>query len=268
MVQLTAFVAILALSSPLALSHPLRRRQLSGDPLLQNGLEAQKLNVAFQGLKASDNCTNGDIACVEGALALCRGDSWVTQNCPQTLQCFALPDIDKEGVTIGCTSAKTAESLIEATGAQGGLGSVNGTNITSPDAGSSGSSTVTVTVTLPADGQTQTLSSSTATLTPEQAGSIISSSSAAPTNPPVAVANSGAGTTIILGGGAPSSAPTPSPLPADGGPEGGLGGASPPPGTTIILNGAGAPSPAATPAAAAASAAPPAAPPSGSSGYY
>lgn len=58
MVQLTAFFAILALSSPLALSHPLLRRQLSGDPLLQNGLQAQKLNSAFQGLKASDNCTS------------------------------------------------------------------------------------------------------------------------------------------------------------------------------------------------------------------
>jgi hypothetical protein len=58
MVQISALFAVLALSSPLAFSRPLSRRQLSGDPLLQNGLEAQKLNAAFQTLNATDSCTS------------------------------------------------------------------------------------------------------------------------------------------------------------------------------------------------------------------
>jgi hypothetical protein len=57
MVQLTTLFAVLALS-PLAFSYPLsRRQQISDNDLLQNGLEAQKLNAAFQTLQGSDTCT-------------------------------------------------------------------------------------------------------------------------------------------------------------------------------------------------------------------
>jgi hypothetical protein len=260
MVHFTALLAVIAFTSPIALAHPVLRRDASDDTILQNGLESQKLNAAFATLNATDNCTDGDIACVEGALALCRGSSWVTQNCPATLQCFALPDVDQEGVTIGCTSPNTALGLIEATGAEGGInGSDNSTSI---DDGSSGNvTTVTVTVTLPADGETQTLSPTTATLTPDQAGSIIGDAS--PTDTPAATtislsgptpdatdSGNSVGTTILLGP-SPAADPAATPAPTDG--------------TTIILNAA---TPAATPAASpAAAAAPPAAPAAGG-GYY
>lgn len=275
MVQISALFAVLALSSPLTFSRPLSRRQLSGDPLLQNGLEAQKLNAAFQTLNATDSCTNDDVACVDGSLALCRDNSWVTQDCPATLQCFAIPDVDQGGVTIGCTSPDTAAGLIEATGAQGGVNSTD-FNSTSVDNGSfnnsTGATTVTVTVTLPADGETQTLPASTATLTPDQAGSIIGGAPPAPTDPTdpaVAVANADSATTIILGSSstADAGAAAATPPPSNDNVQGGLGGAAPS-GTTIDLNAAAASTPTATPSAAAAAAPPPAAPAGGSSGYY
>lgn len=300
MVQISALFALVALSSSqLAFSRPLsRRQQLSDDDLLQNGLEAQKLNAAFQTLDASDPCTTDDVACVGGALAVCRDNGWVTQSCPPTLQCFALPEVDQTGVTIGCTSSDTAAGLIEATGAVGGVNSTDfnstitddGSFTNSTDTGTDGVTTVTVTVTLPADGQTQTLPASTATLTPDQAGSIISGASPAaptdpadstdptdptdpadstdptdPTDPSVAVANADGATTIILG-----SAATPTPPPtANDNVQGGLGGASTPSGTTIFLNGADASAPTTTPdAAAAAPSSPAPAAPAAAGGYY
>lgn len=246
MVQLTTLFAVLALSSPIAFSYPISRRDLSNDDLLQNGLEAQKLNAAFQTLQGSDSCTDGDVACVEGQLAQCQGTSWVTQSCPSSLQCFALPDVDKQGVSIGCTSAQTADELIAATGAQGGANAEDPANSTSIALGGSnattGISTVTVTVTLPSDGDTQTLSPSTATLTPDEAGSIISGASPAPTDPAVAVAaNGSSGTTIVLSGTDSSSDPAATPAPAIGGVQGGLAAAPTATGTTILLNGGAAP---------------------------
>jgi hypothetical protein len=211
MVQLTTLFATLVLFSPAAFSHPLSRRQLSADTLLQNGQEAQSLNAEFDTLQVTDPCNNGDIACIQGALAQCINGQWETQSCPTSLQCFALPDVDQQGVTVGCTDQATAQGLITATGAQGGVSTPADANSTTID--DPGVQTVTVTVTLPqSPDQTQTLSPSTTTLTPDDANGILSSVSvAAPTttstdgsgavDPVVANAvNTGSGTTIILSG--------------------------------------------------------------------
>lgn len=294
MVHFTAVLAVLAFASPIAFSHPLRRRQVSNDTILQNGLEAQKLNAAFESLSATDSCTNGDVACVQGALAVCQGNGWVTQSCPATLQCFALPDVADQGVTIGCTSPATAQGLIEATGAQGGVDDSNNSTSTTTSfsngtdtsfsngtdtsfsngtdtsfSNGTAPATVTVTVTLPGNGETQTLSPSTATLSPDQAGSIISDA-AVPTN--TASGTISVGTTILLSGATPAADPLTTTAPT-GGAQGGLGGvsSSAASGTTIFLNGAGAATPTPSPAVAVASpATSPVASPAagGSSGYY
>jgi hypothetical protein len=277
MVHFTALLAVLVFASPIALSHPLRRRQNSDDINLQNGLEAQKLNAAFADLKATDDCTNGEIACVEGELAQCRRGSWLTQSCLPSLQCFALPNFDEEGVTLGCTSAKTAAELIEATGATEDVDSSdNSTDINDNDV-----KTVTVTVTLPSDGETQTLSPSTATLTPADASNVVAG--AVPTETPDAEdSDDDEGSTITLSGAA-----TPQADPATAPSSTAAAGAGGNVGTTILLSGPtsspgvqgglAAPAPSATtinlnaPAAAtpapAAAAAPPAGPPA-AGGYY
>ena len=64
---------------------------------LQNGLDAQKLNQQFQGLTASSTCTTGQTACVQGQLAQCVGGKFALSSCAATLQCVALPLVNKPG---------------------------------------------------------------------------------------------------------------------------------------------------------------------------
>ena len=64
---------------------------------LQNGLDAQKLNKQFQGLTASSTCTTGQTACVQGQLAQCVGGKFALSSCAATLQCVALPLVNKPG---------------------------------------------------------------------------------------------------------------------------------------------------------------------------
>ena len=64
---------------------------------LQNGLDAQKLNQQFQGLTASSTCTSGETACVNGQLAQCVGGQFSLSSCAATLQCVALPLVNKPG---------------------------------------------------------------------------------------------------------------------------------------------------------------------------
>ena len=64
---------------------------------LQNGLDAQKLNQKFQGLSASSTCTSGETACVNGQLAQCVGNKFELSSCAATLQCVALPLVNKPG---------------------------------------------------------------------------------------------------------------------------------------------------------------------------
>jgi len=181
---------------------------LDSATLLNNALEAQRLNAQFQTANstATGSCTNGDTACVQGAIASCVNGQFDTSqgSCPASQQCFALPSVNSNGTTITCTSDKIALSLIEAAGATGGItgsGSQNSTNPASASSTLSGTTpgtttstdpttptstalnetvvTVTVTTIVTPTGtttpSTTTLPSVTQTLSPEEASSLLSS---------------------------------------------------------------------------------------------
>ncbi len=64
---------------------------------LKNGQDAQALNRKFQSLSASSSCKDGEQACVQGQLAQCAGGKFVMTPCASTLQCVALPLVNKPG---------------------------------------------------------------------------------------------------------------------------------------------------------------------------
>jgi hypothetical protein len=64
---------------------------------LQNGQDAQALNRKFQSLSTSSSCNTGDQACVQGQFAQCVGGKFVLSQCASTLQCVALPLVNKPG---------------------------------------------------------------------------------------------------------------------------------------------------------------------------
>ena len=72
---------------------------------LQNGQEAQALNRQFQTLTASSACTTGETACVGGKLAQCVGGTFSISSCAATLQCVALPLVNKPGTRYVCPSS-------------------------------------------------------------------------------------------------------------------------------------------------------------------
>ncbi|KAH9019133.1 hypothetical protein EDB85DRAFT_584607 [Lactarius pseudohatsudake] len=88
---------------------------------LQNGLDAQALNRKFGGLPASSPCTAGETACVNGQLAQCVGDKFALSSCASSLQCVALPLVNKAGTSVTCDTPEDAAARISATGATGGL---------------------------------------------------------------------------------------------------------------------------------------------------
>jgi len=87
----------------------------------QNGLDAQALNRKFQDLTASSACTTGETACVNGQLAQCVGNTFALSSCSASLQCVALPLVNKPGTSVTCDTPQDAATRISATGAQGGL---------------------------------------------------------------------------------------------------------------------------------------------------
>ncbi|KAG6902052.1 hypothetical protein C0995_005109 [Termitomyces sp. Mi166 len=91
--------------------------------LLENGGAAQKLNTAYQTLKATDPCIDGDKACITGGIVSCQNGTWVEGQgaCSKSQACFALPSNQKAGTLVTCTTEKNALSAIEATGATGGI---------------------------------------------------------------------------------------------------------------------------------------------------
>jgi hypothetical protein len=64
---------------------------------LQNGKDAQALNVKFQSLTASSPCTSGESACVNGQFAQCVGGKFQLTPCAASEQCVALPLVNKPG---------------------------------------------------------------------------------------------------------------------------------------------------------------------------
>ncbi|KAF8636344.1 hypothetical protein AX16_010997 [Volvariella volvacea WC 439] len=169
---------------------------LDTDSLLQNGIDAQKLNTIFQNLRSTDTCNSGDIACVESATAQCVDGTWERTECPSTQSCFVLPSIRERGSFITCTSERSAASIIQATGATGGItgseasesagtpssGATTPTDLppTRDDTSAEGNSDVepvTITLTLPAPTgpTTITLPPTTVTISPDDVPIILSS---------------------------------------------------------------------------------------------
>ena len=64
---------------------------------LKNGQDAQALNQKFQSLSSSSPCSSSEQACVQGQLAQCVGGKFVMTPCASTLQCVALPLVNKPG---------------------------------------------------------------------------------------------------------------------------------------------------------------------------
>jgi hypothetical protein len=92
-VAFTVTLVVAVSASPMSGDNHQRRAQFT----LQNGQDAQALNRKFQGLSASSPCTTGDQACVKDQLAQCVGGKFVMTPCPATLQCVALPLVNKAG---------------------------------------------------------------------------------------------------------------------------------------------------------------------------
>jgi len=186
----TLIIASILFASTLVHSMP----TAASDPatLLKNGQEAQQLNALFQTIKISDPCDGGPTtACVGNAISNCVNNTWDTTNgvCSESQQCFAIPNVRSNGTTLTCTSEKSALSIIDASGANGGItgadasGSTNGTNSSASSSSSTtqssaitpaptGPDIVTVTVTVIPE---TTLPITTTTISPQDASSIFSS---------------------------------------------------------------------------------------------
>jgi hypothetical protein len=64
---------------------------------LKNGQDAQALNRKFQSLTPGSACTNGEQACIQTKLAQCVGGKFALSSCAATLECVALPLVNKPG---------------------------------------------------------------------------------------------------------------------------------------------------------------------------
>ncbi|KAL0958129.1 hypothetical protein HGRIS_000297 [Hohenbuehelia grisea] len=101
---------------------------LDADLLLKNAQDAQAANTAFKSLKATDDCTTGQTACIGTSSAECVADKWTITRCARGTQCFALPSVRSQGTIISCTSERNAQSVINAAGAPGDAAEASGKN--------------------------------------------------------------------------------------------------------------------------------------------
>lgn len=74
-----------------------QRRAAAAAFALKNGQDAQALNKKFQSLSTSSSCNSGEQACVQGQLAQCVNGKFTMTPCASTLQCVALPLVNKPG---------------------------------------------------------------------------------------------------------------------------------------------------------------------------
>ncbi|KAJ4466595.1 hypothetical protein C8R41DRAFT_71811 [Lentinula lateritia] len=140
MSSFTLFLAFLIVfSSSVIQLHGRPVKSLTTAELLTNAQLAQQLNAAFQSLSSGDACTSGEVACINGEAAECSGTKWKTAACIATQACFAVPSVNKANdAVLRCTSQRSAESIIAASGASGGL---TGSNSTSTSTSSNSTST-------------------------------------------------------------------------------------------------------------------------------
>lgn len=188
-----AVIAFVAFASTFVESAPTAALDVA--TLLKNGQDAQKLNAQFQTIKLSDTCdaTGLTTACVGNAISNCVNNAWDSTNgaCSKSQQCFAIPSVQSNGTILTCTSEKSALSIINATGAKGGIagdGASGSTDGTAPPTSSGGdftsvaqpsgptpAPTPTVTVTVTVNPNATTLPATILTLSPQEASSAISS---------------------------------------------------------------------------------------------
>ncbi|KAH7874820.1 uncharacterized protein C8R40DRAFT_230702 [Lentinula edodes] len=140
MSSFSLFLAFLVVfSSSVIQLHGRPVKSLTTAELLTNAQLAQQLNAAFQSLSSGDACTSGEVACINGEAAECSGTKWKTTACIATQSCFAVPSVTKANdAVLRCTSQRSAESIIAASGASGGL---TGSNSTSTSTSSNSTST-------------------------------------------------------------------------------------------------------------------------------
>ncbi|KAJ2918631.1 hypothetical protein MD484_g1751, partial [Candolleomyces efflorescens] len=93
----------------------------NGGFVLANGQAAQRLNAKFATLNANSPCTAGENACIGAAFAQCVGGQFVTNSCPASTVCVALPLVNSPGTSITCANLADAEDRIARTGATGGI---------------------------------------------------------------------------------------------------------------------------------------------------
>ncbi|PFH47703.1 hypothetical protein AMATHDRAFT_120794, partial [Amanita thiersii Skay4041] len=92
--------------------------------VLSNARQAQKLNLQFKSLKATDPCSaEAERACISRSIAVCKGGAWETARgrCSRSQGCFALPSITSVGTAVTCTTEENALALFSNTGAIGGI---------------------------------------------------------------------------------------------------------------------------------------------------
>jgi hypothetical protein len=96
--QVAFSVTLVAAVSAGPISGDYHQRRAAAAPFaLKNGQDAQALNKKFQSLSTGSSCNSGEQACVQGQLAQCVNGKFVMTPCASTLQCVALPLVNKPG---------------------------------------------------------------------------------------------------------------------------------------------------------------------------
>lgn len=78
----------------------------------QNGLDAQQQNNQFATMKATDSCQDGSNACINGGFASCLNGKWNIQSCSSGTKCYALPLVNKPGISLACDTEPDATARI------------------------------------------------------------------------------------------------------------------------------------------------------------
>ncbi|CAG8489633.1 10070_t:CDS:2 [Cetraspora pellucida] len=80
----------------------------------KNAEEANKLNEYYKTLDTDSDCDNGEVACIGKDAAKCDHGKYVIIPCATTLQCFALPLVNKPGTSTTCDTVADKEARFKA----------------------------------------------------------------------------------------------------------------------------------------------------------
>ncbi|CAG8689599.1 14419_t:CDS:1 [Cetraspora pellucida] len=85
-----------------------------------NADDANKLNKFYKTLDIDSDCENGEVACIGKDAAKCDHGKFVLIPCATTLQCFALPLVNKRGTSTTCDTVADKEARFAAAEKCGG----------------------------------------------------------------------------------------------------------------------------------------------------